>query len=48
MVVDKEVMNLFDLKGIVHVNKNNWELDVLKELRDIGYTIDLNKLYVGD
>lgn len=35
---------LSDLQGVVYVNKNRWELDVLKELRAIGFKIDLNKL----
>ena len=38
------VMNLSDLKGIVYVSDKNWELDVLKELREIGYSVDFNKL----
>ncbi len=37
-------MNLSDLKGIVYVSDKNWELDVLKELREIGYKVDFNKL----
>ena len=44
IVAENETMNLSDLDGIVYVDKNNWELDVLKELREIGYTIDMNKL----
>lgn len=33
-----------DLSGIVYINKAEWEIRVLKELRDTGYSIDLNKL----
>ncbi len=44
VIADEETMNLSDLRGIVYVNRGNWELDLLKELRDIGYQIDLNKL----
>ena len=34
-----------DLQGIVYINKHNdnsWKLSVLKELKSIGYNIDLN------
>jgi predicted nucleotide-binding protein len=34
-----------DLQGIVWTNKNDWRVDVLKELRDMGYLVDFNLLY---
>ena len=33
-----------DLSGVVYTSKNNWEVDVLKELKEIGYDIDFNKM----
>jgi len=33
-----------DLSGVVYINKSSWEIKVLKELKAIGYSIDLNKL----
>lgn len=33
-----------DLAGVVYTNTRNWEVDLLKELRAMGYQIDLNKL----
>lgn len=33
-----------DMQGIVYYNESNWEIDVLKELREMGYAVDLNKL----
>lgn len=33
-----------DLSGVLYINNNNWETDILKELRKIGYNIDMNKL----
>ena len=33
-----------DMQGIVYTNRNNWQFDVLKELKAIGYTIDYNKI----
>ena len=34
-----------DLQGVVYTNANNWQFDLLKELREIGYPIDFNKLF---
>lgn len=34
-----------DLKGVVYTNEKSWQIDVLKELKAIGYAIDLNKLF---
>lgn len=33
-----------DLQGVVYTNANNWQFDLLKELREIGYPMDFNKL----
>jgi len=33
-----------DLQGVVYTNRNNWKIDLLKELKEMGYNIDLNKL----
>lgn len=33
-----------DLSGVVYTNKSNWELDLLRELKAMGYSIDYNKL----
>lgn len=34
-----------DINGMGYTNKSNWEVDLLKELKGIGYNIDLNLLY---
>lgn len=34
-----------DLSGIVYTNTANWQIDLLKELKAIGYTVDFNKLF---
>jgi len=34
-----------DMQGIVYTDKNNWEVDVLKELKVMGYPIDFNKFF---
>lgn len=34
-----------DLSGIVYTNTANWQIDLLKELKAMGYTVDFNKLF---
>lgn len=34
-----------DMQGIVYFDKNGWQFEVLKELKMMGYSIDLNKLF---
>lgn len=34
-----------DMQGIVYTDKSSWEIDVLKELKEMGYSIDFNKLF---
>lgn len=43
-IANDEFEILSDLQGVIYVNTNNWEIDILKELRAIGYNVDLNKL----
>lgn len=44
IIADKTIEMPSDLQGVVYTDKNNWTLDVLKELKAIGYSIDYNKL----
>ena len=34
-----------DLSGVVYTNTESWKIDLLKELRAMGYTVDFNKLF---
>lgn len=34
-----------DLSGVVYTNTSNWQIDLLKELKAMGYTVDFNKLF---
>ena len=34
-----------DLQGVVYMNKDMWQTDVLRELKAIGYNVDFNKLF---
>ena len=33
-----------DLSGVVYTNNSTWEMQVLKELREMGFLVDLNKV----
>ena len=34
-----------DLSGVVYTNTENWQVELLKELRTMGYQVDFNKLF---
>ena len=34
-----------DLSGVVYTDASNWQVDVLKELKAMGYSIDFNKAF---
>lgn len=34
-----------DLSGVVYTNTANWQIDLLRELKAIGYAVDFNKLF---
>lgn len=34
-----------DLSGVVYTDTDSWQIDLLKELKAMGYTIDFNKLF---
>jgi predicted nucleotide-binding protein len=36
-----------DMSGMVYTSKNDWKVDVLKELKAMEFSIDFNKLYEG-
>ncbi len=44
ILADEKVEIPSDLAGVVYTNISNWEFELLKELKSIGYKIDLNKL----
>lgn len=45
ILVDHGVEMPSDLSGVVYTNTANWQIDLLKELKEMGYTIDFNKLF---
>lgn len=45
IIAEKGIELPSDMQGIVYTDKSNWEVDVLKELKAMGYTIDFNKLF---
>lgn len=44
LICDSEVEVPSDLQGVVYTTKDDWELKVSKELKEIGFNIDLNKI----
>ena len=44
-LADKDVELPSDLSGVVYANKGNWQTDVAKELKSMGYDIDFNRLF---
>lgn len=44
ILADKGVDMPSDLLGVVYTDATNWQVDLLKELEQMGYTIDRNKL----
>lgn len=44
IIREKEVDLLSDLQGVVYLNEN-WKFDMLKELKNMGFNIDMNKLF---
>lgn len=46
LVCDPEVELPSDLQGIVYSTKEDWNISILKELKEIGFDIDLNKLFI--
>ena len=33
-----------DISGVVYVDDTNWQIDIAKEMKAAGYSIDFNKL----
>jgi predicted nucleotide-binding protein len=36
-----------DISGIVYVDDTNWQIDIAKEMKSVGYSIDFNKIIGG-
>lgn len=45
LLADGDVEMPSDLSGVVYTNTNNWQFDLLKELKAMGYAVDMNKLF---
>ena len=44
ILADEDVELPSDLSGVVYTNTDNWQFNLLKELKAMGYQIDTNKL----
>ena len=45
LLADDGVEMPSDLSGVVYTNTGDWKIELLKELRAMGYTVDFNKLF---
>lgn len=45
ILADKEIEMPSDLSGVVYTNTQNWQIDLLKDLKVMGYNVDFNKLF---
>lgn len=45
LLADKGIKMPSDLSGVLYTDIENWQIDLLKELKAIGYTVDFNKLF---
>lgn len=45
ILADKGIEMPSDLSGVVYTDTTNWQVDLLKELKTMGYAVDFNKLF---
>ena len=45
LLADKGIEMPSDLSGVVYTDTGKWEIDLLKELKAMGYSADFNKLF---
>ena len=45
LLADNGVEMPSDLSGVVYTSTSNWQLELLKELKGMGYVIDFNKIF---
>lgn len=45
LLADNNVEMPSDLSGVVYTNAQNWQVDLLKDLKAMGYDVDFNKLF---
>lgn len=44
IIADRGIEIPSDLQGVLWTDSTNWKFDLAKQLKTIGYDIDLNKL----
>lgn len=45
MIADKEIEIPSDMQGVVYSDNTYWQVAVLKELKEIGFNVDMNKAF---
>jgi uncharacterized protein YgfB (UPF0149 family) len=36
-----------DISGVVCIDDTNWQIEIAKEMKSVGYLVDFNKIVVG-
>ena len=44
IIANSEIELPSDMHGVVYTNNSNWKVKLLKELKSMGYNVDLNKI----
>lgn len=44
IIANSDIEMPSDLQGVVYTNQNNWEVEILRGLKSIGYNIDMNNM----
>lgn len=45
LICDSEIEVPTDLQGVVYNTKDDWNIKILKELKEVGFDIDFNKFF---
>ncbi len=45
VIADSEIEIPSDMQGVVYTNNNYWQIETLKELKAMGFPIDMNKAF---
>ena len=45
LLADEGIEMPSDLSGIVYTDTDKWEINLLKDLKEMGYAVDFNKLF---
>ncbi|MGZ8227136.1 MAG: TIR domain-containing protein [Methylococcaceae bacterium] len=44
LISDEEIELPSDINGMVYISDRNWQMDIAREMKNVGYEVDLNKI----